>query len=74
MRRVSRRTESIESRPDEAYAAIPIIDKVRRAEREGFDAGGIGCAGDAGVGAAKEIAAIPVIGPGEAPSLSLPPG
>lgn len=33
MRRMSRGTESIESRPDEAYAAIPIIDKVRRAER-----------------------------------------
>ncbi len=69
MRRVSRGTESIESRLDEAYAAVPIIEEVWRAEREGFDACVIGCAGDAGVGAAKEVSSIPVIGPGEASML-----
>jgi allantoin racemase len=66
IRKVSRGTESIESRVDEAYATIPIIEEVLKAEQEGFDACIIGCAGDAGLAAAKEAAHIPVVGPGEA--------
>ncbi len=65
IRKVSRGTESIESRLDEVYASVPILDEVKKAEKEGFDACVIGCAGDAGVDVAKEISKIPVIGPGE---------
>lgn len=66
LRKVERGTESIESRLDEVYASLPIVDEVLKAEREGFDACIVGCAGDAGVAVAKEVAKIPVIGPGEA--------
>ncbi len=66
VRKVGRGTESIESRLDEVYATLPMIDEVLKAGREGFDACVIGCAGDAGVAVAKDIAKIPVIGPGEA--------
>lgn len=66
VRKVSRGTESIESRLDEVYATLPMIDEVLKAEQEGFDACAVGCAGDAGVAVAKDIAKIPVIGPGEA--------
>lgn len=66
VRQVSRGTESIESRLDEVYASLPIVDEVLKAEKEGFDACIVGCAGDAGVAVAKEVAKIPVIGPGEA--------
>ncbi len=66
IRKVTRGTESIESRVDEAYAALPILEEVSKAEKEGFDACIIACAGDAGVAIAKEASTIPVIGPGEA--------
>jgi len=66
IRKVNRGTESIESRLDELYASIPILDEVKKAEEEGFDACVIGCAGDAGVDIARETSRIPVIGPGEA--------
>jgi allantoin racemase len=70
VRRVTRGAESIESRLDEVYAAPAILDEVRKGEKEGFDACIIGCAGDAGVAVAKDVARIPVIGPLEA-SISL---
>ena len=66
VRKVSKGTESIESRVDEAYATLPILEEVVKAEQEKFDACIVGCAGDAGVAAAKEVARIPVVGPGEA--------
>lgn len=66
IRKVTRGTESIESRLDEIYASLPILDEVLKGEKEGFDACVIGCAGDAGVDVAKDILKIPVIGPGEA--------
>ena len=70
VRKVTWGTESIESRLDEVYAAPAILDEVRKGEKEGFDACIIGCAGDAGVAVAKDVARIPVIGPLEA-SISL---
>jgi allantoin racemase len=66
VRQVARGTASIESRLDEVYATPPILDEVQRGEREGFDACIVGCAGDAGVAVAKDVARIPVIGPLEA--------
>ena len=63
IRQVARGTESIESRLDEVYAAPAILDEVQRGEKEGFDACIIGCAGDAGVAVAKDVARIPIIGP-----------
>ncbi len=66
VRKVTRGTESIESRLDEVYAAPAILDEVQRGEKEGFDACIVGCAGDAGVAVAKDVARIPVIGPLEA--------
>lgn len=64
-RQVVRGTESIESRVDEVYATLPILDEAVRGEEEGFDACVIACAGDAGVAQAKELLRIPVVGPGE---------
>jgi allantoin racemase len=66
MRKVNRGTESIESRLDEVYASVPILEEVKKGEKEGFDACVIACAGDAGVDVAREISSFPVIGPGEA--------
>ncbi len=66
VRKVTRGTESIESRLDEVYAAPVILDEVYQAEKDGFDACIVGCAGDAGVAVAKDVARIPVIGPLEA--------
>jgi allantoin racemase len=57
---------SIESTVEE-YLAVPgLLDGVARAEGEGFDALIVGCFGDPGVEAARELASIPIIGPCEA--------
>ncbi|MFB0521383.1 MAG: aspartate/glutamate racemase family protein [Desulfatiglandales bacterium] len=64
-RKVERGTESIESRVDEMYATLPVLDEALKGEQEGFDACIIACAGDAGVAQAKELLRIPVVGPGE---------
>ncbi len=66
---------SIESTVEE-YLAVPgLLEGVSRAEREGFDALTVGCFGDPGVEAAREIASIPIIGPCEASLLaSIPLG
>ena len=66
VRQVTRGAASIESRLDEVYAAPAILDEVQKGEKEGYDACIIGCAGDAGVAVAKDVARIPVIGPLEA--------
>lgn len=57
---------SIESAYDEEIAAPWILEKVRRAEEEGFDAIIINCMGDPALSAAREIVKIPVIGPCQA--------
>ena len=56
---------SIESAYEEEMAAPGILEKVREAEKEGFDAVIIDCMGDPALEAAKEIVDIPVVGPAQ---------
>ena len=53
---------SIESAYDETLAAYHIMDLVKKANEDGFDAIIIACFSDPGLDAAKEISKIPVIG------------
>lgn len=56
---------SIESAYEE-YLSIPgAMQRVMRAEREGIDAVIIGCFGDPGLDAARELVKMPVVGPAE---------
>jgi allantoin racemase len=57
---------SIESSYDEALAAPHIVEEVKRAESEGFDAVSIDCAMDTVVRASREAVGIPVTSAGEA--------
>lgn len=57
---------SIEGFYDEAFAAIGVIDEVRKGEAEGCDGYVIACFGDPGLAAAREIARGPVVGIAEA--------
>lgn len=57
---------SIESAYDEELAAPWILQKVKEAEKSGFDAVIIDCMGDPALNAAREIVKIPVIGPCQA--------
>ncbi len=57
---------SIESSYEEMLAVPPTLEGVLRAEQAGLDAIIIGCFGDPGLEAARELVSIPVIGPGEA--------
>lgn len=57
---------SIESAYDEAMAAPYIIEEVKKAESEGFDAVSLDCAMDTVVRAARETVRIPVTSAGEA--------
>jgi len=56
---------SIESRYEEAVAVPDIVRKVVAAEKEGVDAVIIDCMADPGLDAAREMVAIPVVGPAE---------
>jgi allantoin racemase len=58
--------ETIESAYDEAHAIPPTLELVKRAERDGVDAVILACFSDPGLEAAREVAAIPVIGIEEA--------
>lgn len=57
---------SIEAAYDEALAGPYIIEEVKRAEKEGFDAMSLDCAMDTVVRASREAANIPVTSAGEA--------
>lgn len=57
---------SIESSYEELLAVPATLEGIRQAERDGYDAVIIGCFGDPGLEAARELVRIPVIGPGEA--------
>ncbi len=57
---------SIEGHYDEAVGAVGMLEVLRAAEAEGFDATIIACFGDPGLLAAREIARGPVIGVAEA--------
>lgn len=56
---------SIESAYDELLSVPATLDGILQAERDGFDAVILGCFGDPGLEAARELVTIPVIGPGE---------
>lgn len=56
---------SIESAYEEALSIPPTLDKIMECEREGYDAVIIGCFGDPGLEAARELVSMPVIGPCE---------
>jgi allantoin racemase len=63
---VANGVKSIESAYEELLAAPGAIDRIRDLEEEGLDAAIIGCFGDPGLEAARELVSMPVVGPGEA--------
>jgi allantoin racemase len=58
--------QSIESRLDDELAAPAVIDAAITAERSGADAIVVNCMDDPGVGPAREMVRVPVVGPAEA--------
>ncbi len=58
-------TASIEGTYDEAINVPHILEKIKKAEQEGYDAVVIDCFGDPGLDAAKELVEIPVLGANE---------
>jgi len=60
---------SIESAYEEMLAIPATLDLIRDCERDGFDAAIIGCFGDPGLEAARELVRMPVIGPAESSML-----
>jgi len=62
---VAKGPASVECWYDEAIAAPDVLNKVKEAEQEGYNAAIVNCFVDVGVRPAREIANIPIIGPGE---------
>jgi allantoin racemase len=60
---------SIESAYEEMLAIPPTLDLIVECEREGYDAAIIGCFGDPGLEAARELVTMPVVGPCESSML-----
>jgi len=60
---------SIESAYEEMLAIPPTLDLIMECEAKGFDAAIIGCFGDPGIEAARELVSMPVIGPCESAML-----
>lgn len=60
---------SIESAYEEMIAIPPTLDLIMQCERDGYDAAIIGCFGDPGLEAARELVAMPVVGPCESSML-----
>lgn len=60
---------SIESAYEEMIAIPPTLDLIMACEREGYDAAIIGCFGDPGLEAARELVTMPVVGPCESAML-----
>lgn len=56
---------SIESSYEELLAVPATLEGIQQAEKDGYEAVIIGCFGDPGLDAARELVSIPVIGPGE---------
>lgn len=61
---------SIESAYEEMIAIPPTLDLIMQCERDGYDAAIIGCFGDPGLEAARELVTMPVIGPCETSMLT----
>lgn len=57
--------KSIESYYEDTLAAPAVVAAAIQAEADGYDGVMIGCAGDPGLYAAREMLRIPVVGPGE---------
>jgi allantoin racemase len=55
--------KSVECEYDECLAAIGILNEVKKAERQGFDAVVINCFADPAIHAARELVRIPVVAP-----------
>jgi allantoin racemase len=60
---------SIESAYEEYLSVPATMDAIRELERRGTDGAIVGCFGDPGVDAARELVEMPVVGPGEAAML-----
>ncbi|MFN3641397.1 MAG: aspartate/glutamate racemase family protein [Gemmobacter sp.] len=60
---------SIESAYEEFMAVPPTLDLIMQCERDGYDAAIIGCFGDPGLEAARELVSMPVVGPCESAML-----
>ncbi|WP_147450729.1 aspartate/glutamate racemase family protein [Rhodophyticola porphyridii] len=60
---------SIESAYEEMLAIPPTLDLIMECEKKGFDAAIIGCFGDPGLEAARELVTMPVVGPCESAML-----
>ena len=60
---------SIESTYEEMLAIPPTLDLIMECERDGYDAAIIGCFGDPGIEAARELVTMPVVGPCESAML-----
>lgn len=60
---------SIESAYEEMLAIPATLDLIMACERDGFDAAIIGCFGDPGLEAARELVSMPVVGPCESSML-----
>lgn len=56
---------SIESAYEEALCVPATVELIMQCERKGFDAAIIGCFGDPGLEAARELTSMPVVGPCE---------
>ncbi len=56
---------SIESMYEEALAVPGLVSAIVQAEKDGYDGVIVGCYGDPGLYAAREMVKIPVVGPGE---------
>lgn len=66
---VSEGPASIESMYEEYLSIPPAARRAVELEREGWDALILGCYGDPGLDALRELLSIPVVGPGEATAL-----
>ena len=73
VRAVPEGPSSIETTRDE-YEAMPAVLKFILEYQVEYDAAIIGCAGDAGLAGTREMASIPIIGPGESSLLLGCPG
>ena len=63
---VARGPASIESMVEE-YLSVPgAVERMLEVERQGYDAAILGCYGDPGLDAMREMVAMPMVGPGEA--------
>jgi len=66
VRETSSGPSSIESSVEEALSVPGLIEAIPSLVDEGFDAVIVGCFGDPGLAAARELCEVPIVGPGQA--------